>query len=343
MFIDPSLASGMLLSMAGMDLFSAWNRRAAALATGLLMASSGLLGAIEVDVVKTNLTEHWITNMIEVRMPVNYYVNVFYTNRYQRIATNFVEITTTNWNLLTVTNPVVVEQFRTNFTEAYHTNWITLDLTNEVGVEALHTNFITHYRTNFHNLDRTNDLAVNAFHTNFVDRYRTNVKTLTLTNWEQVLVMKTNWIIQPITNVVQLDLVAKNSDVIESTPDKEPSPQISSPAPSLAASRAEGIEIRASLASTAGGAGQPEVQLRARWTADPSIALHVEQWRVEREDSVILLFGQGQEFRRQLPVGRYKVEVKVRREVNGSILAGSGVLDLSGTSATVQQKLLGQN
>lgn len=330
--------------MAGMDHFSAWNRRAAALAAGFLLASGGPLGAIEVDVIRTNLMEHWVTNMIEVRMPLNHYVNLYYTNRYQQFATNFVEVYSTNWTSVTLTNPVTVDRLRTNYTKAYHTNWITLNFTNEVGVEAVHTNLITRYRTNLHNLQLTNELAVNEFHTNFVDRYSTNLKTLVLTNWEQVLVMKTNWITQPITNVVQLDLVAKNPSFSEPAPEKQPpaeAPSLSQPL--VAASRSEGVEIRASLASTPGAPGQPEVQLRARWSADPSVALHVEQWRIEREDSVILLFGQGQEFRRQLPVGRYKVEVKVRREVNGPILAGSGVLDLSGNSATVQQKLLGQN
>jgi hypothetical protein len=300
-------------------------------------------------------------------MPLNYYVNVFYTNRYQQYATNFVEIFSTNWTTLTVTNPVHVDRLRTNHTSEYHTNWITLNLTNEVGVQAVRTNVFTHYRTNLHDLQLTNDLAIeltrtnyitryrtnlhrlqltnelalNEFHTNFVDRYRTNVKTLVLTNWEQVLVMKTNWITQPITNVVQLDLVAKNP---EPALEKETPTEVAAPVQSLPSpSRGEGVEIRASLASTPGAPGQPEVQLRARWNTDPSIALHVEQWRIESQDSAILLFGQGQEFRRQLPIGRYKVEVKVRREVNGPVLAGNGVLDLSGSSATVLQKLLGQN
>jgi hypothetical protein len=338
----------MLLFMARMDLFSTWNRRAGALAAGIIVAASCPLGASEVDVLKTNLIDHWVTNLIEVRMPMNQYVNVYYTNKYQQFRTNFVDVYATNWSRLTVTNLVSVEAFHTNFTDDYHTNWVTLNLTNNVKVDAVRTNNITRYRTNLHDLRMTNEVAINEFHTNFVDRYRTNLKTLTLTNWEQVLVMKTNWISQQVTNVVQLDLVAKSNHAPESAPtekevavDSTPPVQTSQTPPTTLMS--EGIEIRATLESRSATPSQPEVLLWARLGTDPSVVLHVEQWRVEKGDATILLFSQSQEFKRQLPLGKYNVDVRVKRDINGPVLAGHGVLDLSSTSAVMQQKLLGQN
>ena len=63
-----------------------------------------------------------------------------------------------------------------------------------------------------------------------------------------------------------------------------------------------------------------EVQLKAveQRTAAP---LQVQNWRVEREDRTVLLFGQDQTFKRQLPVGRYKVEAKLRAEGDNPPLA----------------------
>jgi hypothetical protein len=100
------------------------------------------------------------------------------------------------------------------------------------------------------------------------------------------------------------------------------------------------------LAIEAARIGQPaannlvEVQLKLRWTGDTTTALQVQTWRVEREDGAVLLFGQDQEFKRQLPVGKYKVEAKVRAEGDNPPLAARGTLSVTTHEATIQQKLV---
>jgi hypothetical protein len=83
-----------------------------------------------------------------------------------------------------------------------------------------------------------------------------------------------------------------------------------------------------------------EVQLKVRWTGNTAAPLQVQNWRVEREDRAILLFGQGQEFKRQLPVGKYKVEARLKGEGDNPPLAARGTLLVTTHEATIQQKLL---
>ena len=327
-----------------MDRFSGRKCLAGAFAAGLLFLCPGQPAAAEVDVVKTNWTDRWITNLIEITVPANKFVNLYRTNHVERFSTNVLDVYATNWATLTFTNPVSVDVLRTNFTDDYHTNWITLSLTNDVAVSALRTNFLESYRTNLHLRTFTNEVAVDDYRTNLVNRYHTNLKTLTLTNWEQVLVMKTNWVAQFVTNVVQLDFTTNGSLAAERPVHKETVPE---PSPAIQAlpsvTWTEGLEIRAALTSATDTGNQVEVQLRASWNGDSAVPLRVEQWRVERQDAAILLFGQNQEFKRVLPVGTYKVEVRARLEINGPLLAGRGTLQLSPSAAAINQKLVGQN
>jgi hypothetical protein len=85
--------------------------------------------------------------------------------------------------------------------------------------------------------------------------------------------------------------------------------------------------------------GQVEVQLKVRVNGDPALDLQVQKWRVEREDRAILCFGQDQEFKRELPAGKYKVEVKIRQDEKGDSLTVRGTLVLTPGEAVIQQNL----
>src|SRR5947209_16798726 len=130
----------------------------------------GFAAGFEATVVQTNGLDRWITNVVEVRMPVNHFVNQYHTNH--------------------------IEVVRTNVVAFYATNWVT----------RLHTNIVwlNVPRTNWVSTVRTNTVVLEAVKTNFVVAYQTNLKTLNLTNWKTVLILKTTWVIQPITNVAEI-------------------------------------------------------------------------------------------------------------------------------------------
>jgi len=287
------------------------------LAVSLVLCASGwpLTGA-EVTITRTNSVERWITNVIDVRMPVNRFVNEYHTN----------------W----------VTELRTNIVDIYATNWAMRMLTNQVEVKATWTNHVTAYHTNLIPRNVTNHVAVNLVRTNFVDRYHTNWSTLNLTNWETVVLFKTNLITQPVTNVVQIDLPVR--------------PVAAAPAPSEVVEPQEAPLETAFSASTTTWAGpltieavrtaRPpandlvEVRMKVRWTGNTTAPLRVQHWRVEREDGAVLLFGQDQEFKRQLPVGKYKVEAKLKPEGDNPPVSARGTLSVTAREAVIQPRLL---
>ena len=61
---------------------------------------------------------------------------------------------------------------------------------------------------------------------------------------------------------------------------------------------------------------------------------------MEREDGAILLFGQDQQFKRPLPVGKYKVEAKLKAEGDDPPLSVRGTLSVTLREATIQPRLL---
>src|SRR6266404_3856648 len=97
----------------------AWSRRCAQLILLSLVftASRSLMAGAEFDVARTNWTERWITNFIDVRRPTNIFVDEFHTN----------------W----------LRQFLTNVVEVYATNWIKQEVTNMISVPATHTVRVT--------------------------------------------------------------------------------------------------------------------------------------------------------------------------------------------------------
>jgi len=285
-------------------------------------ASRSLMAGAEIDVARTNWTERWITNVIEVRMPTNIFVDEFRTNLLRHSVTNVVDV--------------------------YATNWVTKEITNTIPVPATRTVHVTTYKTNWTTLPRTNEIAVEAVRTNFVNQWQTNWKTFTFTNWETVLVLKTNWILQPVTNIVQIDLLTNRPAVAETAaaPSK---PNISreivvvAPAVAATATPTEALQIEATQTGRRPGNGLIEVQLTVNWASEPEAPLHVQQWRVEREDGAILAFGQERQFKRELAVGKYKVEVRAQREVNGPSLLRRSRLTVSPTEAIILSQASGRN
>ncbi len=155
------------------------------------------------------------------------------------------------------------------------------------------------------------------------------------------MLFKTNWITQPVTNVVQVDLPprpaaapATPSDAAE--PPEAPT-ETASPAP---AGWAGPLAIEAGRTARPPANDLVEVQLKVRRTDHTPGPVQVQHWRVEREDGAVLLFGQDQQFKRPLPVGRYKVEAKLKAEGDNPPLAVRGTLSVTLHDATIQPRLL---
>ena len=276
--------------------------------------SPAAIGA-EATVVQTNYFERWITNVIKVQMPDNRFVDEFHTNWVTQWRTNIVDVPVTNWTMVKQTNEIEVAATWTNSVTAYHTNWSTQTLTNLVTFDLVHTNF--------------------------VDQYQTNWSTLSLTNWETLVLFKTNWIVQPVTNVVQVDLPARPAAAAvaprEAVEPQEAPAETASPARS---GWAGPLAIEAARTSRPPANDVVEVQLKVRRTDSTPGPVQVQSWRVEREDGAVLLFGQDQQFKRPLPVGKYKVEAKLKAERDDSPLSVRGTLSVTLREATIQPRLL---
>jgi len=272
----------------------------------LVLAWGGSFSSVrgaEVSVVRTNWTERWVTNLIEVQMPENVFVDRFRTNLVRQYRTNTVE--------MYETNEISVNAFRTNYVDRWRTNWKTLTLAKEVGVEAVRTNL--------------------------VEQWRTNWKTLNLTNWKTILVMKTNWVDQPVTNVVELDLASNQTG--QAVAKQHLTPDAAEPLASVQPGTVtEELAFEVSGTSRTGG-DTLEVRLAPKWNAESSGVVRVQQWHVESENGAILCSGVDREFKRQLPTGRYKVDLRARREKDGAVLIARGNLAVSATDAVVVPKV----
>jgi hypothetical protein len=119
----------------------------------MLGAWMGKGGGGQVTVVKTNWTERWITNEIEVRMPQNRFVNEYRTNWVERVRTNRVTRYETNQVVRTRTNVAWVDLIRTNYVQAWQTNVKTLNVTNWTTVLVIKTNWVAQPLTNLVEMD----------------------------------------------------------------------------------------------------------------------------------------------------------------------------------------------
>lgn len=282
--------------------------------------------ASEATVTKTNWSTRWITNLIEVNMPVNRFVDVYVTNRVTRMATNV----------------MTVQAVQTNFVVMFRTNWNMVTVTNRVAVEEYWTNRVVAYETNRIMRTQTNVVAVNAVQTNYVTRCQTNWSPLTLTNWETVVMFRTNWLTRSATNVVDVDAPrpvprAASAAAQAGASSEAPGEELSG---ALAAGWAGPVAIEAVRSPRSAGNGLVEVLLKARWTSASTAPLQVQQWRVEREDAAVLLFSQDRDFRRQLPAGKYKVEARLKPEGGNPPAVARGTLSVSPQEVVVLPRLL---
>jgi hypothetical protein len=274
--------------------------------------------AAEVTLTRTNWNERWITNVVEVRMPVNRFVNQYRTN--------------------------LVEQVRERVVNVYATNWVTRSLTNRVAVSAIRTNFVEISKTNWQTVKVTRVVPIELIRTNFVDNYRTNWATLDLTNWHTVVVRKTNWITQPVTKTEQVDLIASQGPSGEATTAKDAvdlkagKAEVSAALP--AAIPTDAVLLNATQTGRTVGNHQIEVRLTVKWASGAAAPFLVQNWKVERLDGAILCFGQDQEFKRQLPLGEYKVEVRGQQDEKSPLLVARGTLSLTANEAIIRQKML---
>jgi hypothetical protein len=284
----------------------------------------------ETYVTRTNWVEKPITNIVEVRMPKNVFVNEFRTNWVEQVHTNVV--------VREVPRKVVVDFVHTNVITQYSTNFINKSEQRMVYIDVLSTNFVDVFRTNVKVLRLTNDFAVNLFKTNVVDRYRTNWQTLNFTNFQTVLVMKTNWVTQPVTNLVELDLPAKStpSSLPVSSPNSAAKPE--RPAKPIA-SATDGPILEGVKTGNHPGNNFVEVLLRVRWPGDAADAL-VQQWKVEREDGAFMSVGLEKTFRKELATGSYKVEARLKSD--GPVQIVRGMLVITANEVVVRQKAAGK-
>jgi len=301
---------------------------AACLAAGAFLQS---VNCAETYVTRTNWVEKAITNLVEVRMPRNVFVNEYWTNLVEQVHTNVV--------IREVPRKVVVDFVHTNVITHYSTNYINKSEERMVYVDVISTNFVDHFRTNVKVLHLTNEFAVNLVKTNFVGRYRTNWQTLNFTNFETVLVMKTNWVTQPITNLVELDLPAKSAPPSSpvSSPISNAKPERQSAKPIV--SGADGPVLEGTKTGNHPGNNFVEVLLRVRWPGDAADA-PVQQWKIEREDGAFLSVGLEKTFRKELAAGSYKIEARLKSD--GPVQIVRGMLVVTGNEVVVRQKPAGK-
>jgi hypothetical protein len=216
--------------------------------------------------------------------------------------TNVIDVYRTNWVTRTRTNTIAIEQAQTNLVIAYQTNLNIITLTNWETALLFKTNWATK--------TLTNSVMVEQTRTNLITRYQTNVNTLTLSNWETVLVIKTNRVKQLVTKLVEANLPAAPADVV-----KAPGGAESKVATATASGTLEsgtGWTVEAARTEKPPFGNQVEVQLKLKSAGNAVSTLLLPEWRVERADGSVLLFGQGQEFKREMPPGTYKVQVTAR-------------------------------
>lgn len=249
------------------------------------------VGVETVDVIQTRFVPRVITNIIEVRVPTNKFINVYRTNQFEAV--------------------------RSNVFDVYRTNWVSRTRTNTIAVELGQTNLVTRYQTNL------------------VTRYRTNLNTLTLTNWESVLVFKTNFITRPIINLVQIDVPAGQAGTAKSAETVESKVATATAAP--AAASLEGLVLKATKTGKSPVNDQVEVSLKLKSADDETPTFLSQEWQVERTDGSVLLYGRGEEFKRELPPGAYKVEAKVRATENGALVRVRGNFEVT-RDEVIQQK-----
>lgn len=118
----------------------------------MVIAAAGpcTASAAVVSLTRTNYADQWVTNVIEVRMPVNRFFNVYRTNYVTQVHTNLVLQYATNYVTRVQTNRVWVDVPRITYVQvqAYRTNRAVVNLTNWNTVLVFQTNWVSQSLTN---------------------------------------------------------------------------------------------------------------------------------------------------------------------------------------------------
>jgi hypothetical protein len=294
----------------------------------------------------TNVTARYITNLIQVSIPTNIFVDEFRTNWVRRDITNIVALFRTNLFPWTRTNTLVVSRYITNAVTTYRTNLNTITQTNWETVVVNRTNTITKPVTKV--VEHTNTLLVEktltnfvmAFQTNFARAFRTNYKNLTLTNWETVLVMKTNWISRPVTNVVEIEMPAAPAatTIAIATPAAPARASTEPPITASATALLQGLEFDLTHLGAPEHPGNFPVRLVL--LSAGGVPLPVFEWRMEKIDGSALMGGARPEFTGTLPAGTYKVVARIRVN-DGSIRTIRGSTEVKADASTVRTSATG--
>src|SRR5882762_3695400 len=115
-----------------------------------------------VNVVETNVTTRFITNLIEVRTPHNVFVTEYRTNWFERTLTNVVDVAVTNRSAKILTNLVTVNLIQTNVVDRFQTNWAMLTVTNQATLNLTNWETVVVTRTNWIHQPMTNLIEVNV-------------------------------------------------------------------------------------------------------------------------------------------------------------------------------------
>ena len=237
-----------------------------------------------------------------------------------------IEVVRTNWTAAPLTNVVEISIPTNHIFTEYRTNWTRRPVTNVVDVT----------RTTWVPVTVTNLQTIEQFRTNWTTAYTTNWRTLTLTNWETVVQFKTNWTQASLTNVVELNTApGSTTPAATATPPPAAAPVSIAPV-SVSAGEGGVLTLSASKPPQPAGRIPVEVLLRVGLEGEPGSTLQATEWRVERTDGSVALFVREAEFKRALPTGNYRVEVRAQREPNGPQLIARRALDVTTQDVTLQ-------
>ena len=84
-----------------------------------------------------------------------------------------------------------------------------------------------------------------------------------------------------------------------------------------------------------------EVQFKLKSADGTTPKLASYEWRVERTDGSVLLFGQEAEFKREVPMGTYRVEVKTRATAKSPLVRVRGTVEVTDSEVIQQSASLG--
>jgi hypothetical protein len=98
-----------------------------------------------------------------------------------------------------------------------------------------------------------------------------------------------------------------------------------------------GLILEATRTAKPSANGQAEISLKLKLAGNEAPTFLSQEWQVERTDRSVLLFGRGPEFKRELPLGTYKVEVKTRSTEDSPVVRVGGNFEVM-RDEVIQQK-----